>query len=74
VGEAGGDGVPEKEKEARAAGRRSRMGGRRGHVGGVDTGHTLIGLFANDPPPLKFSREICLHDTTRLWLDLANIL
>jgi hypothetical protein len=51
VGEAGGDGVPEKEKEARAAGRRSRMGGRRGHVGGVDTGHTLIGLFANDPPP-----------------------
>jgi hypothetical protein len=54
VGEAGGDGVPEKEKEARAAGRRSRMGGRRGHVGGVDTGHTLIGLFANDPPPLNF--------------------
>jgi hypothetical protein len=48
VGEAGGGGVSEKE-EARAAGRRRRMGGR-GHVGGVDAGHTLTGPFANGPP------------------------
>jgi hypothetical protein len=40
--------VSEKE-EARAAGRRRRMGGR-GHMGGVNAGHTLTGPFANGPP------------------------